>query len=55
MSTKYFHYICPPTPFPYILPHPHWYQNETCWHYSRNGGREIKENDGGGEFNYDKL
>jgi hypothetical protein len=24
-----------------------------CSNYSRNGGREIKKNDGGGEFNYD--
>jgi hypothetical protein len=27
-------------------------KNETCWNYSLNG-RGIKENDVGGEFNYD--
>jgi hypothetical protein len=31
------------------------WKNETCWNYSRNGGRGIKENDGGGEFSYDIL
>jgi hypothetical protein len=31
------------------------WKNETCGNYSRNGGRWIKENDGGGEFNYDIL
>jgi hypothetical protein len=30
------------------------YENETCLNYSRNGGRgDWKENDQGGEFNYD--
>jgi hypothetical protein len=24
-----------------------------CWNYSRNGGRGIMKNDGGGQFNYD--
>jgi hypothetical protein len=28
-------------------------ENETCWNYSTNRGGKIKENDGGGEFNYD--
>jgi hypothetical protein len=28
------------------------WKNETCCNYSKNGGR-IKENVGGGEFNYD--
>jgi hypothetical protein len=23
------------------------WKNESCWNYSRNGGRGIKENDGG--------
>jgi hypothetical protein len=27
-------------------------KNETCWHYSRNEGKGIKENDGRGEFSY---
>jgi hypothetical protein len=26
------------------------WKNETCWNYSKNGGRGIKENDGGDEF-----
>jgi hypothetical protein len=30
------------------------WKNET-WNYSRNGGKGEKENDGGGEFNYDVL
>jgi hypothetical protein len=29
-------------------------KNEKCWNCSRNGG-DIKENDGGGEFNCDIL
>jgi hypothetical protein len=29
------------------------WKNETCQNYSRNGGAEIKECDGGGEFKYD--
>jgi hypothetical protein len=30
------------------------WKNETCWNYSRNGGKEgIKENNGGDEFKYD--
>jgi hypothetical protein len=31
------------------------WRNETCRNYSKNGGRVIKENDGGGAFNYDIL
>jgi hypothetical protein len=31
------------------------WKNETCWNNSRNGGRGIKENDRGSEFNYDIL
>jgi hypothetical protein len=31
------------------------WKNETCWNYSRNGGEEIKENDGGGKFKYDEF
>jgi hypothetical protein len=33
------------------------WKNETCWNYSRQewGEGEIKENGGGGEFNYDIL
>jgi hypothetical protein len=31
------------------------WKNETCRNYRRSGGRGIKENDGGGEFNYDIL
>jgi hypothetical protein len=28
-------------------------ENETCGNYSRNGGGQVKENDGGGEFRSD--
>jgi hypothetical protein len=31
------------------------WKSETCRNSSRNGGRRLKENDGGGEFNYDIL
>jgi hypothetical protein len=31
------------------------WENATCWNYSRDGGRGIKDNDGGAEFNYDML
>jgi hypothetical protein len=31
------------------------WENETCSNSSRNEGGEIKENDGGGEVNYDTL
>jgi hypothetical protein len=30
-------------------------KNEICGNYTRNGEVGIKENDGGGEFNYDML
>jgi hypothetical protein len=37
-----------------ILPTHIWkWKNVTSWNYSRNGVREIKENDGEGEFNSD--
>jgi hypothetical protein len=26
------------------------WKNETCWNFSRDGGGEIKDNDGGDEF-----
>jgi hypothetical protein len=29
------------------------WQNENYWNYSKNGGRENKENDGEGELKYD--
>jgi hypothetical protein len=29
------------------------WKNETCWSYSWNAGGELKENNTGGEFNYD--
>jgi hypothetical protein len=29
------------------------WKNEICGNQPRKGGREVKENDGGGEFNYD--
>jgi hypothetical protein len=31
------------------------WKNETCWNCAKNGDGGIKENDGGGEFNYDIL
>jgi hypothetical protein len=31
------------------------WKNETCSNYSRRDEGRIKENDGEGEFNYDKL
>jgi hypothetical protein len=31
------------------------WKNETCWTIPRMGGGGIKENDGGGEFNYNIL
>jgi hypothetical protein len=31
------------------------WKNEICWNCSRNGGRGLKENGGGGEFNYDMF
>jgi hypothetical protein len=30
-----------------LCTHVQKWKNETCWNYSRNGGGEIKENDGG--------
>jgi hypothetical protein len=30
-------------------------ENEICGNYSRNGGEGLKENGGGGEFNYEIL
>jgi hypothetical protein len=38
-----------------LCTHVYKWKNETCWDYSRNGGRRIRENDGGGESNYDVL
>jgi hypothetical protein len=34
---------------------PSEWKSETCWKYSRNRRRGIKESDGGGKFNYDIL
>jgi hypothetical protein len=31
------------------------WKNKICWNYSRNGGKRIKEDNGGGELNYDIL
>jgi hypothetical protein len=35
-----------------LCKHVYKWKNETCWNYSRNEGKGIKENDEGGEFNY---
>jgi hypothetical protein len=31
------------------------WKNEPCGNYSKSGGGGLKKNDGGGEFNCDKL
>jgi hypothetical protein len=31
------------------------WRNDACSNYSRNGGKGVKENNGGDEFNYDIL